>query len=298
MPHHRCGHPICTPLSHIVSNPSDNPSDNASDNAVFKCATVTLNAMPNPSSPSVAFDQTVLTDVQNGMRPSKAAQVVISLVFGLMMFILCAPIPGPLPSLGILFAAVLAGIVWWRYLRRGGVRGNDYSPMKTDAEAARTPFSWKEEGRLVLVLALVFGISQVASIFSSQGRWGFAAIAALIAVGLMYWVVTLDAWYPTRYTEPEKLGREMRIEDPTEWLQAFLYCRRCVPGGLQILSDTLKEDLSRYGWTTRSANEALDKLVEQGKAVKIRELRSADGARKWVTLTKEGSQDFQERHTG
>ena len=294
MPHRRCGHPICTPLSHIVSNPSDNPSDNA----VFKCATVTLNAMPNPSSPSVAFDQTVLTDVQNGMRPSKAAQFVISLIFGLMMFILCAPITGPLPALGILVAAVLAGVVWWRYLRRGGVRGNDYSPMKSDAEAARTPFSWKEEGRLVLVLALVFGISQVASMFSSQGRWGFAAIAALITVGLMYWVVTLDAWRPTRYTDPEKLGREMRIEDPTEWLQAFLYCRRCVPGGLQILSDTLKEDLSRYGWTTRSANEALDKLVEQGKAVKIRELRSTDGARKWVTLTKEGSQDFQERHTG
>lgn len=294
MPHRRCGHPICTPLSHIVSNPSDNPSDNA----VFKCATVTLNAMPNPSSPSVAFDQTVLTDVQNGMRPSKAAQFVISLIFGLMMFILCAPITGPLPALGILVAAVLAGVVWWRYLRRGGVRGNDYSPMKSDAEAARTPFSWKEEGRLVLVLALVFGISQVASMFSSQGRWGFAAIAALITVGLMYWVVTLDAWRPTRYTDPEKLGREMRIEDPTEWLQAFLYCRRCVPGGLQILSDTLKEDLSRYGWTTRSANEALDKLVEQGKAVKIRELRSTDGARKWVTLTKEGSQDFQERHGG
>ncbi|MCG7456758.1 MULTISPECIES: hypothetical protein [unclassified Corynebacterium] len=254
--------------------------------------------MPNPSSPSVAFDQTVLTDVQNGMRPSKAAQFVISLIFGLMMFILCAPITGPLPALGILVAAVLAGVVWWRYLRRGGVRGNDYSPMKSDAEAARTPFSWKEEGRLVLVLALVFGISQVASMFSSQGRWGFAAIAALITVGLMYWVVTLDAWRPTRYTDPEKLGREMRIEDPTEWLQAFLYCRRCVPGGLQILSDTLKEDLSRYGWTTRSANEALDKLVEQGKAVKIRELRSTDGARKWVTLTKEGSQDFQERHGG
>lgn len=294
MPHRRCGHPICTPLSHIVSNPSDNPSDNA----VFKCATVTLNAMPNPSSPSVAFDQTVLTDVQNGMRPSKAAQFVVSLIFGLMMFILCAPITGPLPALGILVAAVLAGVVWWRYLRRGGVRGNDYSPMKSDAEAARTPFSWKEEGRLVLVLALVFGISQVASMFSSQGRWGFTAIAALITVGLMYWVVTLDAWRPTRYTDPKKLGREMRIEDPTEWLQAFLYCRRCVPGGLQILSDTLKEDLSQYGWTTHSANEALDKLVEQGKAVKIRELRSTDGARNWVTLTKEGSQDFQERHAG
>lgn len=294
MPHRRCGHPICIPLSHIAAYPSDNPSDNT----VLKCATVTLNAMPTPSSPSVAFDQTVLTDVQNGMRPSKAAQFVISLIFGLMLFILCAPVTGPLPALGILVAAVLAGVVWWRYLRRGGVRGNDYSPLKSDAEAARTPFSWKEEGRVVLVLALVFGISQVANIFSSQGRWGFAAIAALITVGLMYWVVTLDAWRPARYTAPEKLGQKMRIEDPTEWLQAFLYCRRCVPGGLQILSDTLKEDLSQYGWTTHSANEALDKLVEQGKAVKIRELRSADGARKWVTLTEEGSQDFQKRHTG
>jgi len=252
--------------------------------------------MPNPSQPSVAFDQTVLTDVQNGMRPSKTAQFMVSLIFALMMFILCAPVTGPLPALGILVTAVLACVVWWRYLRRGGVRGNDYSPMKTDAEAARTPFSWKEEGRLVLVLALVFGLSQVASIFSSQGRWGFAAIAALITVGLMYWVITFDAWRPARYTDPSKLQQDMEIENPTEWLQAFLYCRRCVPGGLQILSDTLKEDLSHYGWTTHSVNEALDKLVKQGKAVKIRELRSTDGARKWVTLTEEGSADFQERH--
>ena len=294
MPHRRCGHPICTPLSHIVPIPSDNPSDNT----VLKCAAVTLNAMPNPSSPSVVFDQTVLTDVQDGMRPSKAAQFMVSLIFALMMFILCAPVTGPLPALGILLTAVLACVVWWRYLRRSGVRGNTYSPMKTDAEAARTPFSWKEEGRLVLVLALVFGLSQVASIFSSQGRWRFAAIAALITVGLMYWVVTLDAWRPARYTDPKKLGRDMKIENPTEWLQAFLYCRRCVPGGLQILSDTLTEDLSHYGWTAHGVNEALDKLVKQGKAVKIRELRSADGARKWVTLTEEGSQDFQARHGG
>lgn len=292
MPHRRCGHPICIPLSHIVACPSDNPSDNP----VCRCAAVTLNAMPNPSQPSVAFDQTVLTDVQNGMRPSKTAQFMVSLIFALMMFILCAPVTGPLPALGILVTAVLACVVWWRYLRRGGVRGNDYSPMKTDAEAARTPFSWKEEGRLVLVLALVFGLSQVASIFSSQGRWGFAAIAALITVGLMYWVITFDAWRPARYTDPSKLQQDMEIENPTEWLQAFLYCRRCVPGGLQILSDTLKEDLSHYGWTTHSVNEALDKLVKQGKAVKIRELRSTDGARKWVTLTEEGSADFQERH--
>ena len=294
MPHRRCGHPICPPLSHIVACPSDNPSDNP----VCKCAAVTLNAMPNPSQPSVAFDQTVLTDVQNGMRPSKAAQFVVSLVFALMMFILCAPVTGPLPALGILATAVAACVVWWRYLRRSGVRGNDYSPMKTDAEAARTPFSWKEEGRLVLVIALVFGLSQTASMFSGQSRWGFAAIAALVTVGLMYWVVTFDAWRPARYTDPKKLGRDMKIEAPTEWLQAFLYCRRCVPGGLQILSDTLKEDLSHYGWTAHSVNEALDKLVKQDKAVKIRELRSADGARNWVTLTEEGSQDFQERHSG
>lgn len=254
--------------------------------------------MPNPSQPSVAFDRTVLTDVQNGMRPSKTAQFVVSLIFALMMFILCAPVTGPLPALGILATAVLACVVWWRYLRRSGVRGNTYSPMKTDAEAARTPFSWKEEGRLVLVLALVFGLSQAASMFSGQSRWGFAAIAALITVGLMYWFVTFDAWRPARYTDPTKLQRDMEIGNPTEWLQAFLYCRRCVPGGLQILSDTLKEDLSHYGWTARSVNEALDKLVKQGKAVKIRELRSTDGARKWVTLTEEGSQDFQERHGG
>ncbi|WP_297668312.1 hypothetical protein [uncultured Corynebacterium sp.] len=253
--------------------------------------------MPNPSSPSVAFDQTVLNDVHNGMRPSKAAQFMVSLIFALMMFILCAPVTGPLPALGILATAILACVVWWRYLRRSGVRGNTYSPMKTDAEAARTPFSWKEEGRLVLVLALVFGLSQAASMFSSQSRWGFAAIAALITAGLMYWVVTFDAWSPARYTDPKKL-RDVKIETPAEWLQAFLYCRRCVPGGLQILSDTLKEDLSHYGWTSNSVNEALDKLVQQGKAVKIRELRSADGARKWVTLTEEGSQDFQESHGG
>ncbi len=254
--------------------------------------------MPNPSRPSVAFDQTVLTDVQNGMRPSKAAQFVVSLILALTMFILCAPVTGPLPALGILATAILACVVWWRYLRRSGVRGNTYSPMKTDAEAARTPFSWKEEGRLVLVLALVFGLSQAASMFSGQGRWGFAAIAALITAGLMYWVITFDAWRPARYTDPKKLQQDMEIKNPTEWLQAFLYCRRCVPGGLQILSDALKEDLSHYGWTAHSVNEALDKLVQQGKAVKIRELRSADGARKWVTLTEEGSQDFQERHGG
>lgn len=290
MPHRRCEHPTYIPFSHIAAHPSDNP--------VLKCVAVTLNVMPNPSRPSVAFDQTVLTDVHNSMRPSKAAQCAISLIFALMMFILCAPVTGPLSALGICTTAILAGVIWWRYLRRNGVRGNDYSPMKSDAEAARTPFSWKEEGRLVLVLALVFGLSQAASMFSGQGRWGFAAFAALDTAALMYWIVTVDAWRPARYTDPRKLGRNVKIENPSEWLQAFLYCRRCVPGGLQILSDTLKEDLSHYGWTARSVNEALDKLVKQGKAVKIRELRSADGARKWVTLTEEGSQDFQERHGG
>lgn len=254
--------------------------------------------MPTPTQPSKAFDHKVLTDVANGMRPNKGAQFALASVFALVMFILCSPVAGPLPALGILAATILACVVWWRYLRRGGVRGNDYSPMKTDVEAARTPFSWKEEGRLVLLLSLVFGLSQIAAMYSGQGRWIYAGIAALVTIGVAYWVISFDAWRPARYTIPEKLRQDIRIEKPVAWLQAFLYCRRCVPGGLQILSDRLQEELAHYGWTAKDADEALNKLVKQGNAAKIRELRSAGDAINWVTLTEEGSQDFQQRYGG
>ncbi|MGJ4112765.1 hypothetical protein ACN4DU_08230 [Corynebacterium macclintockiae] len=254
--------------------------------------------MPTPTQPPRAFDHAVLTDVANSMKPNKGAQFALSIVFAAIMLILCSPLNGPLPALGILVTAIVACVVWWRYLRRGGVRGNDYSPMKTDVEAARTPFSWKEEGRLVLLLGLVFGLSQVASMVVGSGRWAYAGVAALITVGVAYWVISFDAWRPARYTTPEKLDRDIKIEKPVEWLHAFLYCRRCVPGGLQMLSDRLKEDLAHYGWTAKETDEALNKLVKQGNAVKIRELRSADGALNWVTLTEEGSQKFQQRYGG
>ncbi|MGJ4091712.1 hypothetical protein ACN4DK_09130 [Corynebacterium macclintockiae] len=179
--------------------------------------------MPTPTQPPRAFDHAVLTDVANSMKPNKGAQFALSIVFAAIMLILCSPLNGPLPALGILVTAIVACVVWWRYLRRGGVRGNDYSPMKTDVEAARTPFSWKEEGRLVLLLGLVFGLSQVASMVVGSGRWAYAGVAALITVGVAYWVISFDAWRPARYTTPEKLDRDIKIEKPVEWLHTHFF---------------------------------------------------------------------------
>lgn len=252
--------------------------------------------MPTPAQPSVPFDSTVLLDVASSTRPSKGAQLAVAVAFGIMMFILCSPVSGPLPALGIAVSAIVGGILWWRYLRRNGVRGNDYSPLKTDAEAARTPFSWKEEGRLIVVLAIFFGAAQFAPLFSDHIGLAYAGVVALLTVGLTYWIITFDAWRPAHYTIPEKLDQGIRVEKPAEWLQAFLYCRRCVPGGLQILSDTLKRDLAHYGWTASDVDTALNKLVKQGNAVKIRELRSTDGTQNWLTLTEEGSREFQKRY--
>ncbi|HIW96786.1 MAG TPA: hypothetical protein H9867_09980 [Candidatus Corynebacterium gallistercoris] len=215
------------------------------------------------------------------------AQVAVALLVALATLIVASPVDGGLPTLVLLVAFVAVVAIWWVFLRARGFRGNDYDPMQTDAEAARTPFSWKEEGRFLLMLIVVMAPMQFSQVMAS---WPFAWGAAGLALAVSLWVIRYDAWRPHHYLPPRELAASAGrpITGAGEWLACYLYALRVAPGGRQIRSDVLAERLESYGWSGSEVSEALSGLVASGKAVRLRELRSSDGAVTWVTLTKEG----------
>lgn len=246
--------------------------------------------MANMNSPA-ALDKNTLVSLASKTRPGPGTVALVTLITGLAGFVAAAPQKGTLPTLALLGLAVALGLVWWFLLRQPGRRGNDYSPMKTDAELARTPWSWKEEGRALLVLLLIIIPLNLSSFFAS---WGFAAIFAGLAMIVTWFSIRTQAWRPVHYEVVDKIPEDgaLRLRSDAEWMRAFLYANQIVPGGYQLRTDVVAEAVGEYGMNETATKDALNALVANNEAVLIRELRSHDGRVNWVTLTEKGREDF------
>ncbi|MCX2163353.1 helix-turn-helix domain-containing protein [Corynebacterium auriscanis] len=238
-----------------------------------------------------ALDKPTLLGISSATQPSVGGRLTVAVLTAIAAFTAASPQKGTLPALILLFLALAIGLVWWFTLRHKGKRGNDYSPMKTDAELARTPWSWKEEGRGVIVLLLMFIPLNMSRLFAS---WAFATVFAVLAGVIMWIAMRSPAWRPVHYSLVKNVESDgaLHIRNDAEWLRAYLYASQIVPGGYQIRTDALTESVAHYGMDANATQAALNELVRSGQAVLIRELRSHDGRVHWVTLTEKGREAF------
>lgn len=237
-------------------------------------------------------------DIYRRTKPPWIAQVAVAVLIAAAVVVTASPIKGGLPTLVLAVAFIAVGVVWWFFLRRHGQRGNDYDPLKTDAEAARTPFSWKEEGRFVFLLILSMAPLQFSSVMDS---WKFAWSAGALTLVVALWTMFHDTWRPVRYVSPLAIAKahpEMSLSEPAEWMWGYFYASKLCPRGRQIRSDALTNALAKWSWEPQAALAAVDELCQRGDMVKIRELRStAENATPvyWLTLTEAGRDRFQAR---
>lgn len=246
--------------------------------------------MRSMNSP-VALDKSALMRIASQAGPNKHYAAVVAIITGLAAFVAASPKKGTLPALILVGLALALALVWWFLLRKPGRRGNDYSPLKTDAELARTPWSWKEEGRALIIFLLIFIPLNLASFFSN---WIYGAVFAVATTIVTWFVVSTQSWRPIHYAPVAALPEEgvLRLRSDAEWLRAFLYASVIVPGGYQWRSDVVAKEVAEYGMDEAATKEALNTLVSQGEAALIRELRSHDGRVNWVTLTEKGRENF------
>ena len=239
----------------------------------------------------MAMDKPTLQRIATKAQPNAGAIALVITITALAAFTAAGPIKGTLPTIILSVLAIAIGLVWWFLLRRKGLRGNNYSPMKTDAELARTPWSWREEGRGLLVLLLIIIPLNLSNYFSN---WIFAFVVAVLVVSITWFTLRTQIWRPVHYTAVEKIPEEgaLHLKSSAEWMRAFLYANQIVPGGYQFRTDVLYEKVAEYGMDAAAAEQAIDALVHSNEAVLIRELRSHDGRVNWVTLNEHGREEF------
>ena len=203
------------------------------------------------------LDSDTFVDIYRRTKPPWIAQVAVAVLVAAAVVVTASPIKGGLPTLVLAVAFIAVGVVWWFFLRRHGQRGNDYDPLKTDAEAARTPFSWKEEGRFVFLLILSMAPLQFSSVMDS---WKFAWSAGALTLVVALWTMFHDTWRPVRYVSPLAIAKahpEMSLSEPAEWMWGYFYASKLCPRGRQIRSDALTSALAKWSWEPQAALAAV-----------------------------------------
>ena len=107
----------------------------------------------------------------------------------LLALALAVTITQPAPLVGMLMLAVaFAGciVVWWKFMRRSGERFNNYDPLKPDTEMQRTATDWKEEFRLVAVVAASFVLVNLGRIWPG---WISGLIVGVIGFAVFFYLL-------------------------------------------------------------------------------------------------------------
>ena len=156
----------------------------------------------------------------------------------LLALALAVTITQPAPLVGMLVLAVaFAGciVVWWKFMRRSGERFNNYDPLKPDTEMQRTATDWKEEFRLVAVVAASFVLVNLGSIWPG---WISGLIVGVIGFAVFFYLLGRKPSRPEKYTLPEELvaGRDASavVATGNDALLAGMYALKMVTGGVQI----------------------------------------------------------------
>lgn len=234
-------------------------------------------------------------DIYRSKGPNRRMLLLIAFLMIPAAFIAAAPIRGILPMLMLLAIAVVVLVLWLRTVRRAGVRRNTYNPLKPDDSPARTSINWQEEAGGILLLILIIGGLQFSSVFSS---WIFAIFLGLFVGALATWFSFRSVAKPRHYLSPTTLVDQGIFSPPTSndaWLRVYLHAHVVVPHGFQIHTDALYAELAAEGWQEDELHRALADLERRGDVKLLRELRSADDALHWVTLTEQGRDLVQSR---
>lgn len=212
--------------------------------------------------------------------------------------------PGKVIGLLVLVVAMIGcGVVWWTFFRRQGERLNNYDPLKTDVEVQRTATDWKEELRMLFLVVVGFMLVNIGGVWSGMLA---ALIVGLIGFAVFYFLLGRKPSRPKFYTLPEDLVAEREsngifavdsvLTKGQDGLIAALYALLLVPGGIQMQKTVLVSKLTEELRVSEAdVNAALNKAKASGDVVTLRELRTRDEAREWVTLTPKSSHAFQER---
>ena len=220
-------------------------------------------------------------------RPKHSMSIGISVVIGAASFLASLHDSGWW-TVGGLALALVAIVAWWWRNRARGMRFNNYSPMKTDEELARTGNSSPEQQRLMFMQIVVFGFVYGSRLFDFA--WYPFVTAALTTIFCMWMLLSIPQIIPGHKPIPKLIedNAEISITQPDQWMLAFLYAHRVAPGGFQWRNDSLKEAAERSGMDGKQVDKTLSTLYKRKQAITIRELRSTDGAINWVTLTEDG----------
>ena len=221
----------------------------------------------------------------------------------LLALALAVTITQPAPLVGMLMLAVaFAGciVVWWKFMRRSGERFNNYDPLKPDTEMQRTATDWKEEFRLVAVVAASFVLVNLGRIWPG---WISGLIVGVIGFAVFFYLLGRKPSRPEKYTLPEELvaGRDASavVATGNDALLAGMYALKMVTGGVQIQKHIAVDHLTEaLRMNPAEIHEAIEAAKSRKDIASIKELRSRDTANEWLTLTPKTSHAFQKRMRG
>lgn len=205
-------------------------------------------------------------------------------------------LPGNALGLAIVAAALIGSMVaWWKYLRGTGQRLNNYDPLKTDTEVQRSAIDWKEEGRLIALFVVVFGLINVGPMVANSPIVAFPIGLVTFAVSL--WALTKKPFHPPYYTPTDELYAQrpdFTVSRDADGIVACMHALEIVPGARQMHNTEFLKVLDKeLGWPREQSEPALKKAIGSGRVVSIRELRLRDDAISWLTLSPKSMAAFQ-----
>ncbi|QFQ01991.1 hypothetical protein CUROG_03040 [Corynebacterium urogenitale] len=228
-----------------------------------------------------------------------APRVTIAALIGIAV-VATIIFPGSLWGLALVSATLIGSMVlWWQFLRGQGQRLNNYDPLKTDAEVQRSAIDWKEEGRLLVLFIVAFGLINVGSVMKISPI--LAIPIGLICFAVALWSITKKPFLPPHYIDSQKLYRQhpgYTVQRDADGIVACMHALQIVPGARQMHNTEFLKVLEKeLHWPQSEAAPALEKAIGSGRVVSIRELRLRDDAITWITLSPKSLAAFQKSVT-